>query len=67
METELIKQKIKELYQLLQDQVEGPQLPCGGMLCENCPFECDDDVGGNCGLGNIENEITNLKFIVEAI
>lgn len=66
MDTELIKTKIRELNDLLQDQeVEDVQLPCGEMLCENCPFECDDDRDDEttCGLGNIVNTITDLKFI----
>ena len=65
MQTELIKQKITELWNILQI----PENECGKEDdCSKCIFRVIDKKGGlTCGLGNIMNEITETKFYKEEL
>ena len=65
MQTELIKQKIKELWDVFQ----VPENECGKEDdCSKCIFRVIDGNGDlTCGLGNIMDEITETEFYKEEI
>jgi len=62
MDVELIKTKIRELY----EHLDSDKTACD-TKCDACPFICHTDEGDFCGIGTLVNDLTDIKFIKETI